>query len=61
MQLRRAMGLFDVVLFFVVAASNLQWVATAAASGASAVTVWIIGGLAMFAPLSIAVVFVSSH
>jgi amino acid transporter len=61
MQLRRAMGLFDVVLFFVVAASNLQWVATAAASGASAVTVWIIGGLAMFAPLSIAVVFLSSH
>lgn len=55
------MGLFDVVLFFVVAASNLQWVATAAASGASAVTVWIIGGLAMFAPLSIAVVFLSSH
>jgi hypothetical protein len=55
------MGLFDVVLFFVVAASNLQWVATAAASGASAVTVWIIGGLAMFAPLSIAVVFISSH
>jgi amino acid transporter len=61
MQLRRTLGLFDVALFFVVACSNLQWVATAAATGASAIVVWIIGGLAMFAPLSIAVVFLSSH
>ncbi len=61
MQLRRTLGLFDVALFFVVACSNLQWVATAAASGPSAVLVWIVGGLAMFAPLSIAVVFLSSH
>ncbi|HXO18246.1 MAG TPA: APC family permease [Candidatus Dormibacteraeota bacterium] len=61
MQLRRTLGLFDVVLFFVVAGSNLQWVATAAAAGPSSIPVWIIGGLAMFAPLSIAVVFLSSH
>lgn len=61
MQLRRTLGLFDVALFFVVACSNLQWVATAAASGPSAIVVWIIGALAMFAPLSIAVVFLSSH
>ena len=61
MQLRRALGLFDVTLFFVVAGSNLQWVATAAAAGASAVPIWLIGCLAMFVPLSIAVVFLSSH
>jgi glutamate:GABA antiporter len=61
MQLRRTLGLPDVVLFFVVAGSNLQWVATAAAAGASSIPVWLIGGLAMFAPLSIAVVFLSSH
>ncbi len=61
MELRRTLGLFDVALFFVVACSNLQWVAAAAASGPSAVVVWIIGGLAMFTPLSIAVVFLSSH
>jgi glutamate:GABA antiporter len=61
MQLRRTLGLFDVILFFVVAGSNLQWVATAAAAGASSLPVWIIGGLAMFAPLSIAVVFLASH
>lgn len=59
--LRRTLGLPDVVLFFVVAGSNLQWVATAAAAGASSIPVWLIGGLAMFAPLSIAVVFLSSH
>ncbi len=61
MQLRRTLGLADVVLFFVVAGSNLQWVATAAAAGASSIPVWLIGGLAMFAPLSIAVVFLASH
>ena len=55
------MGLFDVALFFVVAGSNLQWVATAAAAGASSISVWLIGCLAMFLPLSIAVVFLSSH
>lgn len=61
MQLRRTLGLLDVVLFFVVTASNLQWVATAAAAGPSSLSVWVIGGLAMFAPLSIAVVFLSSY
>jgi glutamate:GABA antiporter len=61
MGLRRTLGLADVVLFFVVAGSNLQWVATAAAAGASSIPVWIIGGFAMFVPLSIAVVFLSSH
>lgn len=61
MQLRRALGLGDVVLFFVVAGSNLQWVATAAAAGPSSIAVWVIGALAMFAPLSIAVVFLSSR
>lgn len=61
MQLRRALGLADVVLFFVVAGSNLQWVATAAAAGASSIPIWAIGALAMFAPLSIAVVFLASH
>ena len=61
MQLRRTLGLADVVLFFVVAGSNLQWVATAAAAGASSIPIWGIGALAMFAPLSIAVVFLASH
>lgn len=55
------MGPLDAVLFFVVAGSNLQWVATAAAAGPSSLAVWLIGCLAMFVPLSIAVVFLSAH
>src|ERR1700729_2792497 len=61
MHLRKTLGLLDVILFFVVASTNLQWVAAAAAAGASSLSVWIIGGLAMFAPLSITVVFLSSR
>jgi amino acid transporter len=61
MQLRRSMGPADAVLFFVVAGSNLQWIAAAAAAGPSSLAVWLIGCLAMFVPLSIAVVFLSSH
>ncbi len=61
MQLRRTLGLADVILFFVVASSNLQWVVTAAAAGPSSIPVWIIGALTMFVPLSICVVFLSSH
>lgn len=60
MQLKRSLGLLDVVLFFVIAGSNLQWVATAASAGAGSISVWIIGCLAMFVPLSIAVVYLSS-
>jgi amino acid transporter len=55
------MRLFDVVLFFVVAGSNLQWVASAAAAGASSLAVWLIAGLTMFAPIAISVVFLASH
>ena len=61
MQLRRSLGPLDAVLFFVVAGSNLQWVAAAAAAGASSLSVWLIGCFAMFVPLSISVVFLSSH
>jgi amino acid transporter len=61
MELRRTMGLADVILFFVVAGSNLQWVATAAAAGPSSIVVWVIGCLAMFVPLSICVVYLTSR
>lgn len=60
-ELKRSLGLTDVSLFFVVAASNLQWVATAAAAGPTSLVVWVIGGFAMFVPLSICVVFLTSR
>jgi len=61
MNLRRSLGLADVVFFFVVAGSNLQWVATAAAAGPSSLLVWVIGAFAMFFPLSIAVIHLSEQ
>jgi len=59
--LRKALGLRDVVLFFVTTGTNLQWVATAGAAGPSALTLWVLGGLAMFVPLGACVVELSSR
>jgi amino acid transporter len=59
--LRRALGFRDVVLFFVIAGTNLQWVATAAAAGAGSIVVWGIGFFAMWVPLAYAVVGLSSR
>ncbi|HEY1428181.1 MAG TPA: APC family permease [Candidatus Tumulicola sp.] len=58
--LRRTLGLADVALFFVVAGSNLQWVATAAAAGPSSLPMWILGCATMFVPLSICVIYLTS-
>jgi glutamate:GABA antiporter len=59
--LRRSLGLRDVILFFVTAGTNFQWVATAAAAGQGSLMVWLLGGLMMFLPLSVCVVFLSSR
>ncbi len=55
------MGFRDVLLFLVTAGTNLQWVATAAAGGASALVVWFIGFFAMALPLGICVIALSSR
>lgn len=59
--LRRSLGLADVAFFFIVAASNLQWVAAAAVNGPSSLIIWGLGWVCMFLPLSIVVVFLSSR
>ena len=60
--LTRSLGLRDVILFFVTAGTNFQWIATAAAAGqAESLLVWVLGGLLMFLPLSVCVVFLSSR
>lgn len=59
-QLRRSMGLADVALFFIIAGTNLQWVAASAAAGPSSLVAWAIGCVAMFAPLCIVVVYLSA-
>ncbi|MBV8262717.1 MAG: APC family permease [Candidatus Eremiobacteraeota bacterium] len=59
--LRRSLGLADVTFFFIIAASNLQWVAAAAVTGPSSLIIWVLGWACMFLPLSIVVVFLSSR
>jgi len=59
--LRRTMGFRDVLLFFITACINLQWVATAAAAGPAAVTFWIAGFAAMAVPLGLCVIELASR
>jgi glutamate:GABA antiporter len=54
-ELRRSLGFTDVVLYFLIACTNLQWVATAAAAGPRSLPIWIAGGITMFLPLSLVV------
>jgi len=54
------MGLVDVALYFLIASTNLQWVAASAAAGPTSLFAWVIGCAAMFAPLCIVVVFLSA-
>jgi len=60
-ELRRSLRFIDVVLFFVIACTNLQWVAFAAAAGPSSLPVWLIGCACMFIPLSIVVVYLTAR
>jgi amino acid transporter len=55
------MGVRDVALFIVTAGCTLQWSAIAATSGPSALLVWLLGALAMFLPLAVSIVFLSSR
>jgi glutamate:GABA antiporter len=55
------MGFRDVLFFIITAGTNLQWVATAAAGGASSIVVWFIGFFAMALPLAICVIALSSR
>ncbi len=57
----RAMGFWDVFLYFITAGVNLQWVATGAAAGASALTVWLVACATMSIPLAYCVVELASR
>ncbi len=59
--MKRALGLRDIVLFFVTTGTNLQWVAIAAAAGPSSLTVWALGVFTMFLPLAACVVELTSR
>ncbi len=59
MELRRAMGLWDLVLFNLTAVISLRWLATAARSGPSSLSVWVLAALFFFLPQGIAVLYLS--
>lgn len=59
--LRRAMGFRDLILFYLVTGFSLRWIAQAAAAGPSSVIIWIIGALALYAPLVFTVLELSSR
>ena len=60
-KLHRALGYRDVVLLFITCCVNLQWVATAAGAGPTAIFFWILGFLTMTVPLAAAVLEMSSR
>ncbi|MGH7623241.1 MAG: amino acid permease, partial [Gemmatimonadaceae bacterium] len=59
--LRRAMGFRDLLLFYLVTGFSLRWIAPAAAAGPSAVIIWIIAALALYLPLVLCVLELSSR
>src|SRR5262249_37745398 len=60
-RLKRAMGLQDLVFFYLVTALSLRWIATAAPAGPSWSVIWYAGGLSYFVPLTLCVLELSSR
>jgi amino acid transporter len=59
--LRKAMGFGDLVLFYLVTALSLRWIATAAAAGPTSIVIWIVGCITYFVPLTFCVLELSSR
>src|SRR5271154_1230879 len=60
-KLKRALGIRDVFLFYIVSGLSLRWIATAAAAGESAIAVWVLGFCGFFLPLAGCVLELSSR
>ena len=59
--LRQSMGLGDTALFLVVAVVSPRWIASAAAVGPSALTIWLIALVSFLVPMAFAVIELSSR
>jgi amino acid transporter len=55
------LGQRDLVLFYITAVVGMRWVATAAAAGPSALVIWVVGAAALFIPLALTVMELSSR
>lgn len=60
-QPKRALGLRDLVLFYIVTTLSLRWVALAAAAGPSSIVIWLVGLGTIFLPLALCVMELSSR
>jgi amino acid transporter len=60
-KLKRALGFRDLILFYVISGLSLRWIATAAAAGPSAITIWVTALLGFFIPLAGCVLDLSSR
>ena len=58
---RRALGLRDLVLFYVVVTLSLRWLPLAAAAGPSTILIWLLGVVVVFVPLALCVMELSSR
>jgi amino acid transporter len=54
-ELRRVLGLWDIVFFTVVAVTGLRWISRGARAGAPSMLLWVLAWLAFFVPLALAV------
>jgi glutamate:GABA antiporter len=59
--LKRELGFRDVILFYIITSLSLRWIATAAASGQSAIAVWLLAWVGFFLPLAGCVLELSSR
>ena len=59
-QLRRVMGFWDLVLFYIVTSFSIRWIATAAAAGPSSILIWVIACVTFFVPLAYCTLRLSS-
>jgi glutamate:GABA antiporter len=60
-KLQRALGLRDLILFYVVSGIGLRWIVTAAAAGQSSIIIWLVAWCGFFLPLAGCVVELSSR
>jgi amino acid transporter len=59
--LKRDIGFFDLMLFYIVSGLSIRWIATAAASGPSSIVIWIFACCGFFLPLAACVLELSSR
>ena len=60
-KLRKAMGFWDLILFYIAAVVGLRWVATASKAGPSSIVIWVMAFIFFFIPYALTVAELSSR